>query len=142
MRHALPTLAILVCLASLSSCSDDRKPRDYATIRDLCLLADDRDASWISTDGEQPFAVRVIFNGCESYCASIDRASCEAEVRDGVVFVTGTARTLLPTEGDCPAECQVVDAVCDIGDLPDGTHSLEYDGMRLALGSAELQSCD
>jgi len=136
--------AALLSLALLgSSCaSEEQLVRSYADEGEIEPVAQHCDpAVAVGDGGLGTVTVRVVFDGCASYCAEIERAECSVQrVGAETLVVTSAARTVevVEPDEDCPDACRVVEARCEVGDLAPGTYTLAHGEERQAL---EVSPC-
>lgn len=91
----------------------------------------------------EPLQMRVVFDQCESFCATIESAECEVSVQGSVLSVTSRARVSMQVGKGmtCPSACLEVFAECSVGLLPEGTYEIKLGKLSRFVEVPGNDSC-
>lgn len=140
-------LSSMLSATVLSWSCDETRTEHFENEGSACLVPSEQgtrfttDASVLMLSEDEPVSAHVVFSKCESYCAEVEHAECEATVDDDVIHIQARARTRVPTSGDCPDECLRVDTTCSVGALPAGEYTVEYGDSTRTVEIAGADSC-
>jgi hypothetical protein len=136
--HGVHLLAV-VALGYAATCSLGCESEAAETTR-----YENEGASCLSTETDGRGFVRVVFDSCASYCATIESAECEVQVDGADLRVTSHAEVSEPTVAgrDCPTVCQVVEATCPVGPLAQGEYTFHLGGATRPVRVPGRDDCE
>lgn len=128
------SIALSACaLLSLGACSLRTETSEVETLEQICVESE------AVVDGEATLNFDVGFAACmSSSCDSLQESSCEVELVDGTLVVTGVAVIESQLGGACTDDCQTPEAGCSIT-VPEGTYVVSgvEEDFEYTVGAAQ-----
>ncbi|EDM77869.1 hypothetical protein PPSIR1_01542 [Plesiocystis pacifica SIR-1] len=122
---AFTALSALLCLLAAPGCTQTEE-YEVEVLESVCIEETGIEG------GDTQLTLEVAFDAClSSSCDKLVDASCEVELVDGVLEVSGSATIEAQTNGSCTADCGAVTAECSI--------TVPVDTYLVRAGEAEME---